>query len=203
MDAGKKSIALDLKSTQGRQVFLRLCKAADVLIDCYRPGVMEKLGLGPADVRQVNRGLIYARLTGWGQSGPMAMVAGHDLNYIGLTGAVASANFSFPNNLLGDFAGGGMLCAMGIMMALFERHKSGEGQVLDVAMVDGVAHLATYVYRMRHCGAWSEAPGTNVLDGGAPWYGCHLCKDGKYVGKGCILLSVLELLYIEADMGML
>ena len=183
MDAGKRSIALDLKSPEGRNVFLRLCENADVLIDCYRPGVMEKLGLGPVDVSERNEKVIYARLTGWGQSGPMKMGAGHDLNYIGLTGAVATANNTFPNNLLGDFAGGGMLCALGIMVALFERQSSGKGQVIDVAMVDGVAHLATYLFRMRHCGAWADEAGTNVLDGGAPWYGCHLCKDGKYVGK--------------------
>jgi alpha-methylacyl-CoA racemase len=189
----KRSVALDLKSTEGVRAFKRLAERADVLIEPYRPGVMEKMGLGPEALLALNPRLVYARLTGFGQSGPLAQTAGHDINYLGFTGALgafrragASERPLAPVNLLGDFAGGGMNCALGIMLALVERASSGRGQVVDANMVDGVAHLSSFVYRLRAAGAWSDVPGTNVLDTGAPFYDVYTCKDGQHMAVGCI-----------------
>jgi alpha-methylacyl-CoA racemase len=186
-------VALDLKSTEGVNVLIRMLKNADVLLDPMRPGVLEKMGLGPDFLlREVNPKLIVARVTGWGQTGPMAQAAGHDTNYVALTGIMSlfARNDKEaplpPVNLLGDFAGGGMLAALGIMIALYERNKSGKGQVVDAAMVDGVSHLATFIHRMRTNKVWKDQPGTNLLDTGAPFYDTYVCSDGKFLSLGSI-----------------
>jgi alpha-methylacyl-CoA racemase len=178
-----------------------MAKNADVLIDPYRPGVLEKLGLGPHEVLlKDNPRLIVVRVTGWGQSGPMSQAAGHDINYIALTGALSLFSRSprdapvAPINILGDFAGGGALAAFGVLLALHERTKSGLGQVIDAAMVDGVAHLSTFLYRMRQAGGWNDVPGTNVLDSGAPFYDTYTCSDGKFLSVGAIEPQFYELL---------
>ena len=170
-----------------------MLKNADVLLDPMRPGVLEKMGLGPEKLlKEVNPRLIIARVTGWGQTGPMAQAAGHDTNYVALTGIMSMFARNEreaplpPINLLGDFAGGGMLAALGIMIALYERNKSGKGQVVDAAMVDGVSHLATFLHRMRTNGVWRDKPGTNLLDTGAPFYDTYVCSDGKFLSVGSI-----------------
>lgn len=189
---GKRSVALDLKAAAGRETMLRLCDRADVLIEPYRPGVMERLGLGPVDLHATNPRLVYARLTGWGQTGAYAHTAGHDINYIAISGALGSfvrpgERPSFPVNLLGDFAGGTLNCAFGIALALLERERSGRGQVVDAAMVDGAAYLTSFLHRMRHEGVWDAAkPGANLLDGGSPFYDTYTCSDGGHVAVGCI-----------------
>jgi alpha-methylacyl-CoA racemase len=188
---GKRSIGVNLKSREGVETVLRLVEKADVLLEPYRPGVMERLGLGPEIACERNPRLIYARLTGYGQSGPYAEMAGHDINYIAISGALSTIgrkgeNPLAPINLLGDFAGGGMLCALGIAIALVERASSGRGQVIDAAMVDGAAHLATFLYKFRTIGWWNDERGTNMLDSGAPFYDTYRTKDGKYVAVGAI-----------------
>ncbi len=190
---GKRSIAVNLKTKQGVETIIKMAKNSDVIIEPYRPGVMEKLGLGPDVLLAANPRLIYARLTGWGQTGAFNMAAGHDINYIGFTGALdmlrrneEGSKPHAPINILGDFAGGGMLCALGILLALVERNKSGKGQVIDSAMVDGVTHLNTFAILMRAAGVWNDQPGTNVLDTGAPFYDTYMCKDGKFMALGAI-----------------
>ena len=187
---GKRSIGVDLKHPDGVAALLDLLEKADVLIDTYRPGVMERLGLGPDVVMGRNRRLIYSRLTGWGQDGPYANMAGHDINYIALSGALSAFGRQgerplAPVNLLGDFAGGGMLCAMGILLALLERGTSGEGQVVDAAMVDGAANIASFLFGFKNAGFWKER-GTNMLDTGAHFYDTYETKDGKYMSVGAI-----------------
>lgn len=188
---GKRSIGVDLKNPDGVATVLELIERCDVLLEPFRPGVMEKLGLGPDVALERNPGLVYARLTGWGQSGPYAAMAGHDIDYIAISGALSL--FGRPGdkplppvNLLGDFAGGGMLCALGIALALFERSRSGRGQVVDAAMVDGAAHLASFLYGFHHAGFWSADRGTNLLDTGAPFYDTYETADGGYVAVGAI-----------------
>jgi alpha-methylacyl-CoA racemase len=191
LSRGKRSIALDLKDPRGLETLLRLVETADVLLEPYRPGVMERLGLGPDVACARNARLVYARLTGWGQTGPYATMAGHDIDYIAISGALGTIGRRgdkplAPINLVGDFAGGGMLCAMGIAFALLERERSGQGQVVDAAMVDGAAHLATFLYKFRASGIWKDERGTNILDGGAPFYDTYETKDGQYVAVGAI-----------------
>lgn len=188
---GKRSAALNPKQPEGLRALLRMIDQADVLLEPYRPGVMERLGLGPDVVCARNPRLIYARLTGFGQEGPYAGMAGHDINYIALSGALsligrAGEKPLAPLNLLGDFAGGGMLCALGILLALVERARSGKGQIIDAAMVDGAAYLSTFVYNFRNAGFWSDERGTNMLDSGAPFYETYETKDGKYLSVGAI-----------------
>ncbi len=188
---GKKSIGINLKNPAGVEVLLRLIERSDVLIDPFRPGVLERAGIGPDVACRRNPGLVYARLTGWGQRGPFASMAGHDIDYIALSGALSTIGRRGdrplpPVNLLGDFAGGGMLCAFGIVTALFERSRSGKGQVIDSAMVDGAANLATFLYGFRAAGLWSCERGTNLLDTGAPFYDTYETADGKYVAVGAI-----------------
>jgi alpha-methylacyl-CoA racemase len=188
---GKRSLAVNLKSADGVRTVLRLAEQADVLLEPYRPGVMERLGLGPAVACTRNPRLVYARLTGFGQDGPYANMAGHDINYIALSGALSLLGRKgekpfAPINLLGDFAGGGMLCALGIALALLERARSGQGQVVDAAMVDGAAYLSTFVYKFRNAGMWRDERGTNLLDGGAPFYDTYRTKDGQYMSVGAI-----------------
>jgi alpha-methylacyl-CoA racemase len=188
---GKRSIAVDLKHPAGVETVLRLAAGADVLLEPYRPGVMERLGLGPDAACARNPRLVYARLTGFGQDGPYANMAGHDINYIAISGALSLLGRKgekplAPVNLLGDFAGGGMLCALGIALALLERAHSGRGQIVDAAMVDGAAYLATFIYKFRNAGMWRDERGTNMLDSAAPFYDTYRTRDGQYVSVGAI-----------------
>ena len=190
-DRGKRSMRVNLKTEQGVGIVQRMIQTSDVLLEPYRPGVMEKLGLGPNEALELNPKLIYARLTGWGQEGPYAGMAGHDINYIGLSGALSLFRRKGerplpPCNLLGDFAGGGMLCAMGIFLALIERSRSGKGQVVDAAMVDGAANLSTLFYGLLANHLMTLDIGTNMLDGGAPYYQTYETADGKYMAVGAI-----------------
>jgi alpha-methylacyl-CoA racemase len=188
---GRRSVAADLKTTDGREVALRLAARADVLMEGFRPGVAERLGVGPADCHAVNPRLVYGRMTGWGQDGPLAQRAGHDINYISLTGALHAIGRPGerpvpPLNLVGDFGGGSMFLLTGLLSALWERDRSGQGQVIDAAMVDGASVLLQIVWAMRGQGAWSSKRGENLLDGGAPFYDTYVCQDGRYVAVGAI-----------------
>jgi alpha-methylacyl-CoA racemase len=190
-DRGKRSIRVNLKTDQGVDIVRKLIRDADVLLEPYRPGVMESLGLGPDDLMAANPRLIYARLTGWGQNGAYASMAGHDIDYIALSGALSLFRRKGerplpPCNLLGDFAGGGMLCAMGILLALVERSRSGKGQVVDAAMVDGAANLSVLFYGMLAHGLMTLDIGTNVLDSGAPFYQTYETADHKFMAVGAI-----------------
>jgi len=190
MYRGSRAIGLDLKSPEGVAVFLRLCEQADALIDVFRPGVAERLGIGPDDCLGRNPGLVYGRLTGWGQDGPYAPMAGHDIDYIAIAGALepigrAGQPPTPPLNVVGDFAGGGMLLAFGIVAALFERATTGAGQVIDAAMIDGAALMMTPFFGARASGFWGER-GTNMLDTGAPYYEVYETSDGKWMAVGAI-----------------
>lgn len=188
---GKRSIALDLKNPADLETALRLVKHSDALIEGFRPGVMERLGLGPDICLERNPALIYGRMTGWGQEGPLAQSAGHDINYISLTGALAAIGPqggapSIPLNLIGDFGGGSLYLAMGICAALFERSRSGKGQVIDAAMVDGATSLAgTFLTRVSE-GRWNDERASNQIDGGAPYYNIYETSDGEYISIGSI-----------------
>ncbi|MBW0018744.1 MAG: CoA transferase [Mycobacterium sp.] len=191
MSRNRRIVTADLKSDAGRQRVLGLVAKADVLIEGYRPGVTERLGLGPEDCAKVNDGLIYARMTGWGQSGPRSQQAGHDINYISLNGILHSIGRVNerpvpPLNLVGDFGGGSMFLLVGILAALWERQNSGKGQVVDAAMVDGSSVLIQMMWQLRAAGMWSDVRGTNMLDGGAPYYDTYECADGRYVSVGAI-----------------
>ncbi|MEP4198715.1 MAG: CaiB/BaiF CoA-transferase family protein [Aliishimia sp.] len=180
---GKRSVVLDLKSAQGHAAALRLIAASDVLIEGFRPGVMERLGLGPDDCPDR---LIYARMTGWGQTGPLSQTAGHDLTYLALTGALHMIGEADrppvpPLNLAADFGGGTMFLIFGILSALYERNRSGKGQVVDAAMAEGVPAMMGLLQGWQARGAWSDARGANLLDGGAPFYRCYTCADGKFI----------------------
>jgi len=186
LDRGRRSVAVDLKHERGPETVLRLVEAADVLIEGMRPGVAERLGVGPESCRARNPGLVYGRMTGWGQDGPLAHDPGHDINYIALAGVLhhigpAGGPPVPPINLLGDFGGGGLLLALGVVSALLERERSGVGQVVDTAMVDGAALLMSIFYGLDAMGFWSEDRGTNLLDGGAHFYGAYETSDGKWV----------------------
>ncbi len=188
---GRRSIAVDLKNPDGVQTVLRLIDGADVLVEGFRPGVTERLGLGPDVCLQRNERLIYGRMTGWGQTGHMALVAGHDINYISLSGALHAIGNAGerpvpPLNLVGDFGGGGMLLAFGITAALHERNQSGKGQVIDAAMTEGSALLMNAVFGSMNSGSWSEKRGTNLLDGGAHFYNTYETRDGKFISIGSI-----------------
>jgi alpha-methylacyl-CoA racemase len=188
---GRRSVTLDLKSPDGVAAALALAERADALIEGFRPGVMERLGLGPDVLLARNPRLVYGRMTGWGQDGPLAARAGHDINYIALSGvlhAIGRAGSAPvpPLNLVGDFGGGGMLLAFGIACALLEARRSGTGQVVDAAMVEGASLLAAMFAGMSAAGTWSEARGENVLDSGAPWYDSYETRDGRFVAIGAI-----------------
>ena len=190
-DRGKRSMRVNLKSDQGIEILKKMIEDADVLVEPYRPGVMESLQLGPDEALSLNPKLIYARLTGWGQDGPYAGMAGHDIDYIALSGALSLFRRKGerplpPCNLLGDFAGGGMLCAMGILLALIERNRSGKGQVVDAAMLDGAASFTTLFYGMLAHNLMTLDIGTNVLDGGAPFYQTYETSDGRFMAVGAI-----------------
>jgi alpha-methylacyl-CoA racemase len=188
----KRYLKLDLKADGDRSKLLSLVDEADVLLDPYRPGVLERLGLGPDVLLDRNKGLVVARLTGWGQTGQYAQMAGHDINYIAISGALSlfqrpGERPTFPVNLLGDFCGGSLPCALGIALALVERASSGKGQVVDAAMLDGAAFATTFLHRLVALGLWDDSrPGTNLLDGGAPFYDTYECSDGKFVAVGAI-----------------
>ena len=190
MHRGKRAIGLDLKSPEGVAVLLALCEQADAFIDVFRPGVAERLGIGPDECLARNPRLVYGRLTGWGQDGPYAPMAGHDIDYIALAGALepigrAGQPPTPPLNVLGDFAGGGMLLAFGIVAALLERATTGRGQVVDAAMIDGAALMMTPFFAARASGFWGER-GTNMLDTGAPYYEVYETADGKWMAVGAI-----------------
>nr|XP_053642964.1 alpha-methylacyl-CoA racemase-like isoform X2 [Cherax quadricarinatus]XP_053642973.1 alpha-methylacyl-CoA racemase-like isoform X2 [Cherax quadricarinatus]XP_053642980.1 alpha-methylacyl-CoA racemase-like isoform X2 [Cherax quadricarinatus]XP_053642987.1 alpha-methylacyl-CoA racemase-like isoform X2 [Cherax quadricarinatus] len=188
---GKHSIVLDVKKPEGRNIVKRICTNADVLIEPYRRGVMEKMGLGPEELMKTNPRLIYARLTGFGQSGPSADMAGHDINYVALSGLLSLLGRregppTPPINLLADFAGGGLMCALGIALALFERSKSGQGQVIDANMVEGAAYTGTWLYASRDLQIWGKSRGCNLLDSGSHFYDTYETSDGRYMAVGAI-----------------
>ena len=191
MGRGRRSLALDLKAPASIAAVLRLVERTDVLVEGFRPGVMERLGLGPEACHARNPRLVYGRMTGWGQDGPLAQVAGHDITYIALTGALWSMGRAGerpvpPLNLVGDFGGGGMLLAFGIMAALFEANRSGRGQVVDAAMTDGSAMLMSPFFGLHAQGRWKNARESNRLDGACPFYDTYECADGKYVAVGAL-----------------
>jgi alpha-methylacyl-CoA racemase len=202
---GRRSIALDLKNPSGLATLLRLVEQADGLIEGFRPGVAERLGFGPDVCLERNSRLVYGRMTGWGQTGPMAGMAGHDINYIALSGALGAIGRRgepplAPLNLVGDFGGGGMLLAFGVLAALLERQQSGRGQVVDASMVEGSALLMTMIYELMGTGLWNPERGSNALDSGAPFYDVHETADGQYVSFGSLepqffaeLVAALEL----------
>jgi alpha-methylacyl-CoA racemase len=186
----RPSVAVDLKKPEGRDVLLRLVESADVLVEGLRPGVTERLGLGPQDCLARNPRLVYARMTGWGQDGPFASTAGHDINYLSLTGALHAIGTADrpvpPLNLGADFGGGSMFLLVGILSALIERTSSGQGQVVDAAMVDGASSLITMMYGMLAAGRWVDRRESNLLDGGAPFYTTYPCADGGHLAVGAI-----------------
>ncbi len=190
LNRGRRSIAVDLKHKQGIETVMRLVEKADALIEPFRPGVAERLGVGPEDCLKRNPKLIYARMTGWGQDGPLAHAAGHDLNYISISGAlnaIGPADAPVPPlNLVGDFGGGALYMAFGIMCGVWEAQRSGKGQVVDVSMVEGAAALATGFYGMMAAGIWQDKRAVNILDGGAHFYGVYETKDGRHVSLGAI-----------------
>ncbi|HXG20948.1 MAG TPA: CaiB/BaiF CoA-transferase family protein [Methylomirabilota bacterium] len=191
LNRGRRSVAIDLKKKEGTEVALKLIDQADALIEGFRPGVMERLGLGPDLCLTRNPRLVYGRMTGWGQDGPLAHAAGHDINYIALTGALHSIGRKGeapvpPLNLVGDFGGGGVYLALGVVAALLEAQKSGKGQVIDVAMVDGASSLMAAIYGLRAAGRWTDQRGENILDTGAHYYDVYETSDGKYVSIGSI-----------------
>ena len=188
---GRRSIAVDLKSRDGVALVLRMVEGADVLVEGYRPGVAERLGLGPDDCARCNPRLVYARMTGWGQEGPLADRAAHDINFLAIAGALHPLGHADrppppPLNLIGDFGGGGTYLAIGILAALLERERSGSGQVVDAAMVDGVTSLLTAFHGLRCAGAWSGSREDNIVDGGAPWYRAYATQDGEFMAVGAL-----------------
>ena len=207
-DRGRRSIAIDLKSPEGIALVLDLAERSDVLLEAFRPGVTERLGLGPAEVLARNPKLVYGRLTGWGQTGPLAQVAGHSLNYESLTGAIGSIGpVGGPPipllQVLGDFAGGGLSLAYGVVCALLEAGRTGKGQVVDAAMLDGVMSLYSVFYGMSASGMHTEEIGTNLFDGGAPFYSVYECADGRFVSVAPIephfYRQLVDALGIKAD----
>jgi len=205
MHRGRPSVACDLKNPEGRELVLKLVESADALIEGFRPGVMERLGLGPDEALARNEKLVYGRMTGYGQDGPMSAVAGHDINYISLGGALGAISRQgdrplFPLNLVGDFGGGGMLLAFGIACGVIEARGSGKGQVVDAAMVEGTAVLTTLIHAMRGLGIWGDEAGTNLLDSGAHFYEVYETADGGHIAAGAlepqfyaVLLDLMEL----------
>lgn len=190
MDRGKHSIGLDLKSPEGVAAFKELARSADVVIEVFRPGVAERLGIGPDDLHAVNPRLVYGRMTGWGQDGPLAPTAGHDIDYIAISGILSMLGREGdkptpPINILGDFAGGGLMLAYGVLLALFERERTGKGRVIDAAMVDGASILFAMFYHGMQSGFWGPR-GTNLLDTGAPMYDTYETADGKFLAVGSL-----------------
>lgn len=202
---GRKSLAVDLKNPAGRDAVLKLCESADALFEGFRPGVTERLGLGPDDCMAANPKLVYGRMTGWGQDGPMAQAAGHDINYISLAGALHAIGNKGgkpvpPLNLVGDFGGGGMFLAFGLVCGILEARNSGKGQVVDAAMVDGAATLMAMFFSMRAGGMWKDERASNMLDGGAHFYDTYETSDGKYISLGSIEPQFYALLLEKAGL---
>ncbi len=197
LNRGRRSVALDLKKPEAIEVAMRLIEKADALIEGFRPGVMERLGLGPDKCLARNPRLVFGRMTGWGQEGPMAEAAGHDINYIALTGALHSIGRKGdrpvpPLNLVGDFGGGALYLALGIVAGLLEAQKSGKGQVVDAAMVDGASSLMTAIYGIKAAGVWTDNRGENLLDTGAHFYEDYETSDGKFISVGSIEAKFYE-----------
>jgi alpha-methylacyl-CoA racemase len=210
MGRGRRSIAVDCKQADGRELVLKMAERADVLIEGLRPGAMERLGLGPEDCERRNARLIYGRMTGWGQDGPLAREAGHDINYISLSGVLGAIGRAespiVPLNVVGDFGGGGMLLLVGVLMALYERETSGRGQVVDAAMVDGSSLLATLIHQLAAEGRWlPQQRAANLLDGGAPYYDTYETADGRHVAVGAIephfFAALIERLGLDFDLA--
>jgi len=207
LNRGRRSVALNLKTPEGIATAFALIARADAVIEGYRPGVMERLGLGPEECLAKNPRLVYGRMTGWGQEGPLAHAAGHDINYIALTGVLdaigTDESVTPPLNLIGDFGGGALYLAFGVVCALLEARASGEGQVVDAAMVDGAAHLMTMMYGLSQQGKWTDKRQDNLLDGGAHFYGAFECSDGKWIAIGSIepqfYRLLLDTLGIDSD----
>jgi alpha-methylacyl-CoA racemase len=201
----RRSITLDLKQPESIEIVTKLVETADGLIEGFRPGVAERLGLGPEVLMPRNPALVYARMTGWGQSGPLSDKAGHDLNYISLSGLLAAIGPEGhppapPLNLIGDYGGGGMMLAFGFVTALLAARQSGRGRIIDCSMADGATVMMAGMWSLKHNGMWDRGRGQNLLDGGAPFYGCYVCADGKFVAIGAIetkffsrLLEALDL----------
>jgi alpha-methylacyl-CoA racemase len=188
---GRRRLALDLKNPRSTEIVLRICRQVDGLIEGFRPGVMERLGLGPDECLRENPRLVYGRMTGWGQTGPLAQRAGHDINYLALSGSLymfgrAHEKPSPPLNLVADMGGGAMLLAFGMVSALLERERSGQGQIVDAAMFEGSALLATAIYAKRAAGTWRDERGSNLLDSGAPFYEVYETKDGGFMAVGAL-----------------
>ena len=187
---GRRSISLDLRKDEAREVVRKLTAQADGLVEGYRPGVMERLGLGPDELLKVNSKLVYGRVTGWGQEGPLSAEAGHDINYLALTGLLHGIGPKerpvVPINYIGDYAGGGMMLAFGMVAALLGVQRGGRGQVIDAAMTDGAALIGALTYGLKAAGAWRDERESNLLDGGEPAYGIYRCLDGKYLALGAI-----------------
>lgn len=203
MMRNRRSVSIDLRKPEGAAGVLEMVSQVDALQEGFRPGVMEKLGLGPEVCLEKNPALVYGRMTGWGQEGPLARAAGHDINYISLCGALHTFGPKgqkpvFPLNMVGDFGGGGMLLAFGMICALYEAQKSGRGQVVDAAMVDGSAALMAMFYGLRAAGIWADERGVNLLDGGAHFYDTYETADGKYISVGAIEPQFYQLLLQHA-----
>ncbi|MGB5078175.1 MAG: CaiB/BaiF CoA-transferase family protein [Sphingorhabdus sp.] len=205
---GKRSIILDLKKPEAVDALMRLVASADVLIEGLRPGVTERMGVGPDACHAVNPGLIYGRMTGWGQTGPWSQMAGHDINYIGMTGVLNAIGKRGqppvpPLNMVGDFGGGTMFLITGILAALVERAKTGRGNIIDAAIVDGTNSLMSFVYGMAGSGRWQTEREANLLDGAAPYYRCYTTKDAKFMAVGCIepqfFAAMMERLPIDSE----
>lgn len=191
IERGRRNLILDLKQEEAKDIAKKLVATADILIEGFRPGVMERLGLGPDDCFAINPALIYGRMTGWGQEGPLSKTAGHDINYIAVTGALhamgdATSPPNPPLHLVGDMGGGAMMLAYGIVCALLESQRSGQGQVVDAAITSGASLISTMYYALIEQGLWNLNRGANLLDGGAPFYSCYRCQDGKFIAIGAI-----------------
>ena len=205
---GKRSIILDLRNPEGTKTLLKLVETADILIEGLRPGVTERLGIGPEPCRAANPRLIYGRMTGWGQTGPWSKMAGHDINYISMTGVLHAIGKDGeppmpPLNMIGDFGGGSMFLVSGILAALVAREKSGKGDIVDAAIIDGTHSLMSFVHGMQGLNAWQPKREANLLDGAAPYYRCYKTADEKFVAVGCIepqfFAAMMEKLPIDAE----
>ena len=204
LNRGRKSIAIDLKNPRGIETTLRLIEQADVVLEGFRPGVMERLGLGPRECLSSNPRLIFGRMTGWGQTGPLSQAAGHDINYISIAGALGAMGYADrppapPLNLVGDFGGGAMYLLTGILAALVERAASGQGQIIDAAMSDGTASLLSPFFGLMAMNMWTTDRFSNRLDGGAFYYGSYECSDGKYISIGSLEPQFYALLIEKAE----
>ncbi len=188
---GRRSIRVDLKAQEGSEIVLRLASRADALLEGFRPGVAERLGIGPDECWARNQALVYGRMTGWGQTGPLAATAGHDIDYLAISGLLhpigpKGGPPTPPLNLVGDYGGGGMLLALGIVAGVWEAGRSGRGQIVDAAMVEGAALLGAHIYELLQVGLWQDERGVNLLDGGAPFYTTYETADGRFMAVGAL-----------------